>query len=47
MQMDYSTINKMKLIDLRDVPAGILLSWLSTKPDWLREQIIKSLSRTH
>lgn len=46
MQNKYN-IGKMKVVDLPNVPAGILLSWLSTKPTWLREQIIKSLSRTH
>lgn len=43
-QAQYTAIHKTRLIDLANVPAGLLIQYLATKPAWLRDHVIKMLS---
>lgn len=42
-QEQYNLIQKARLTDIANLPAGILFKWLNTKPEWLKTAILKSL----
>lgn len=41
----YTAIAKTRLTDLAELPAGLLLPFLATRPEWFRNQILNTLSR--
>ena len=46
-QSQYNEIEKARLIDLPQLPAGLLIQWLSTKPNWMQQRVMKQLSLKH
>lgn len=46
-QQQYNEIDKTRLIDIPQLPAGLLIKWLATKPMWIRERVIKQLTLMH
>ena len=44
-QAQYTAIQKARLIDLPNLPAGLVFQWLATKPEWLQNNIKKYLTR--
>ncbi|HHY0482706.1 hypothetical protein [Vibrio parahaemolyticus] len=45
-QAQYTAIAKTRLTDLANLPSGLLLQFLATRPEWFRNQVIHALSRT-
>jgi len=43
-QEQYNLIQKSSLTEIANLPAGILFKWLSTKPEWLKTAVLKSLT---
>ncbi|WP_181318975.1 hypothetical protein [Photobacterium leiognathi] len=43
-QQQYNALSKTRLIDLANVPAGLLIEYLAGKPSWYRDAIFKMLS---
>ena len=46
-QLEYTEIEKARLIDFPQFPAGLLIQWLSTKPSWMQKQVMKQLTLKH
>ncbi|WP_180944036.1 hypothetical protein [Vibrio parahaemolyticus] len=44
-QAQYTAIRKTRLIDLGQLPAGLLIQYLSDKPDWEQKAIWRLLSK--
>lgn len=42
--MQYNEIEKIRLIDIPQLPAGVLMKWLATKPIWMQQRVIKQLT---
>lgn len=40
----YNDIGKIRLIDIPQLPAGLLIKWLATRPTWMQERVIKQLT---
>lgn len=45
-EAQYTRISRTRLKDLKRLPASRLLALLSTRPEWLRDAVFKSLMRT-
>lgn len=45
-EKQYTRLLKTRLTDLKRLPAGRLFALLSTRPEWVREAVFKSLMRT-
>lgn len=43
LQTQYNEIGKTRLIDIPELPAGLLMKWLTTKPLWMQQRVIKQL----
>lgn len=46
-QIQYNEIGKIRLIDIPQLPAGLLIKWLATRPIWMQERVIKQLTLMH
>ena len=44
-QLEYTEIEKARLIDLPQFPAGLIMRWLLTKPNWMQKMVIKQLTQ--
>ena len=44
-QSQYTAIARTRLTDLANIPAGMLIEYLSDKPGWYRRAIFKMLSK--
>jgi len=44
-QEKYTAIQKMRLIDLGNLPVDDLLAWLADKPDWLKRAMRKAVKK--
>ncbi|AQS36607.1 hypothetical protein Sps_01441 [Shewanella psychrophila] len=47
LKKQYTEIEKSRLIDLPQFPAGLLIQWLSTKPSWMQQRVMKQLTLKH
>lgn len=45
-EQQYTRLFRTRLKDLNRLPAGRLMALLSTRPEWVRNAVIKSLMRT-
>lgn len=43
-QAQYTAIARTRLTDLANIPSGMLIEYLSSKPSWYRKAIFKMLS---
>ena len=43
-QSQYNEIEKARLIDLPQLPAGLIMKWLLTKPNWMQIRVMKQLT---
>lgn len=46
-EAQYTRISRTRLKDLKRLPASRLLALLSTRPEWLRDAVLKNLMRTN
>lgn len=44
-QAQYTAIARTRLTDLANIPAGMLIEYLSDKPGWYRKAVFKMLSK--
>ena len=44
-EKQYTRLFRTRLKDLSRLPAGKLMALLSTRPEWVRDTVIKSLMR--
>ncbi len=42
--IQYNEIEKIRLIDLPLLPAGVLMKWLAKKPSWMQQRVLKQLT---
>ncbi|WP_198600737.1 hypothetical protein [Escherichia albertii] len=45
-EQQYTRLLKTRLIDLKRLKAGRLFVLLSTRPEWVREAVLKGLMRS-